>query len=664
MHYPPHALAYLTPRCGEKQAKRAGIVYLTEEETERIVGLPADGEPSDGLGIERSGEWVVRFLRDGAKPKFKQQADTTNTFYEGPFPDGTRWSKVRKDIRVALYIVEGWIKANALLADCIWAIGLNGIYGWMANKEPIDDFENFVWKGRRVILCFDSDVLQKSQVRQALARLAKHLKSLGARVRIKLLKPTKSGANVGPDDYVHRHGAAKFLKLATYPLTAPQFFDWDAPLVIQELNQSLGFLLHDGRAVILRTEPDPNYPGTYKMALSRRHDIEQKYANAYYTVKNADGSKSKRPKFPFWMTHSARREIRRILLNPELPPGYDPKTKDFNLWQGWSVVPHKPDETHSWDLMKRHILEVIANGNEEYAAYITKTIAFWVQHPATVPEVAPVLIGGEGTGKGMLWRTVMRLFGRHGIHLTTRRQLTGDFNEHLKDKLFIFADEALFAGDRQTIGVLYAMITEPTVVIEAKFQNLVMLANYRKIPMATNENWAVPAGLDARRFAVFRTNDTHKQDHAYFAAIDKELAHGGLEAMFYDLLHMDIEGFDPRKIPRTAALFEQKRFAFDDTTRWWWNRLLVGEPWKQAESTEQVHSEVASTTTNPYAKHSLETAIGVQLKKLCPAMRKKRQQGQRKRLMYYYFPDLTKCRKAFEKALQQKIDWDTGDAKE
>ena len=44
----------------------------------------------------------------------------------------------------------------------------------------------------------------------------------------------------------------------------------------------------------------------------------------------------------------------------------------------------------------------------------------------------------------------------------------------------------------------------------------------------------------------------------YFAALQKQMDHGGREAMLWDLMHRDISGVNLRKPPATAALWEQK----------------------------------------------------------------------------------------------------------
>lgn len=679
--YPAHARAHLRERCGTEQALLAGIRYLDEAECKELVGLPRDGKPSDGLRVPLNGSsYTVRFLRANALPKFKQEAGSRNMFYEPPWPRewNRSWDAIRKNAKVWLYIVEGPIKANALVAEGITTVGINGTYGWMSKHEPIADFGNWDWQGRVVVLCFDSDVAEKPEVRIALARLWKYLRKLGARPRIKLLEPGDDHAKMGPDDYVRTYGSEAFRNLKNYRPSDPRFFDWDAPLRIQEMNAKLGFCLLGGRAVVVHVEPDPDYPGTTRAVLSKASDTELMYRNQKFEIILEKKGKSKVklvPLFPYWLAHKKRRDIRRLILNPEQPCGYDPATKDYNLWQGWGVNEHKPDEKHSWDLLKAHIQKVIAKNSQHQRDYVLNTLAFWVQHPATIPEAALVLIGGQGSGKGTVLWAMVQLFGRHGIHLYAPRQIVGNFNAHLKDKLFIFADEALFAGDPRIVGVLHALITEPRVVIEPKFQEVFDLPNFRKLGIATNEQWAVPASIDARRFAVLEVSEEVKQDERYFGRIKRQLEAGGLQAMLYDLRRRDITGFHPRQIPKTGGLWDQKRLSFDPTTEWWFDCLVNGyvhpsEPkWPRRIPCSVVQSIVLESC-DAHQRRALDTKIGLTLKKLCPSISKFRTLASddtalrsKKRAMHYRLPDLTACRKFFEKAVMQQIEWRTGEAK-
>src|SRR3954454_6708582 len=110
--------------------------------------------------------------------------------------------------------------------------------------------------------------------------------------------------------------------------------------------------------------------------------------------------------------------------------------------------------------------------------------------------------GGEGTGKGTLAKVLRHIFGQHGMAISNSKHLTGNFNGHLRDAVFLFADEAFFAGDRAHVGVLKSLITEPFLTIEAKYQNAVQQPNYVHLMMASNEAWVIPASSDARRYFV------------------------------------------------------------------------------------------------------------------------------------------------------------------
>lgn len=279
----------------------------------------------------------------------------------------------------------------------------------------------------------------------------------------------------------------------------------------------------------------------------------------------------KRKEAAVWLQSDARREY---------PNGFvfDPSGREhegyLNLWKGWALAAEPGD----WSLIRRHIVEVLASGNEGHGDYIIRWIAWMLQNPDKPAEVALVLRGEKGVGKGVIGRALGKLAGQHGIHLSSTSLMTGRFNAHMRDCIFLFADEALWAGDKEGEGQLKRMTTEDTLVIEGKGRDAVVTPNRLHIMMASNEDWVIPASADERRFAMFDVSSARRNDHAYFEAITAQIERGGLAAMLHDLLNMDLGRWHPRfDPPKTEALRMQVQQSEDPMKSLLRELLFLGE---------------------------------------------------------------------------------------
>jgi Family of unknown function (DUF5906) len=174
----------------------------------------------------------------------------------------------------------------------------------------------------------------------------------------------------------------------------------------------------------------------------------------------------------------------------------------------------------------------------------------------------------------------LRICGQHGVHISNAAHLTGRFNGHLQDAVFLFSDEALFAADKQHESILKTLITETELLVEVKFQTPRPASNLLHILMASNDAWIVPASYDERRFLVLDVADTHRGDAAYFTALHAQLEAGGAAAMLHDLLRLDLRGWHPRSVPPTAEMAEQVLHSFDTLHRWWTTVLSRGFVWR------------------------------------------------------------------------------------
>ena len=262
-----------------------------------------------------------------------------------------------------------------------------------------------------------------------------------------------------------------------------------------------------------------------------------------------------------WLASPRRRKYPGIVLDPE-----GREDRKLNLWRGWSVEPRPGD----WSLMRELVESVLCSGDKASAEYVMRWMAFMFQRPGVSPEAAITFRGREGTGKGTLGRALMSIAGPHGLTVSSPAQFAGRFNAHLRSVAFLFADEAFWPGHREAEGVLKQLVTEPVIAFEGKGADIVPGRNLIHLMMASNNEWVVPAGLDARRFAVFDVSDARRGDKAFFGALNAQMAAGGLAAMLHDLLATDVGGWHPsRGIPRTQALADQKALSLDPASKWW-----------------------------------------------------------------------------------------------
>src|SRR5262249_35243772 len=150
----------------------------------------------------------------------------------------------------------------------------------------------------------------------------------------------------------------------------------------------------------------------------------------------------------------------------------------------------------------------------------------------------------------------------------------GSFNSHLKDVLVAYADEAL--GDKRHEGILKALITEDNLAIEFKGRDVIFLKNYMRLMVTSNNDWVVPAGLEARRFFILDIGRGKIQDRAYFGKIVSQMESGGRAALLHYLLHFDLSQIDLTKFPRTEALKETKILSMSPVQKFWYARLGAG----------------------------------------------------------------------------------------
>jgi hypothetical protein len=107
---------------------------------------------------------------------------------------------------IPLWVTEGQKKADSLASHGLTAVALLGVWNFIGKnkhggKTFLADWDYIALNGRDVRIVYDSDVMSKLEVRQALERLTEHLQRKGAHVAAVYLHGGATG-KVGVDDWL------------------------------------------------------------------------------------------------------------------------------------------------------------------------------------------------------------------------------------------------------------------------------------------------------------------------------------------------------------------------------------------------------------------------------------------------------------------------------
>jgi hypothetical protein len=381
-------------------------------------------------------------------------------------------------------------------------------------------------------------------------------------------------------------------------------------------------------------------------------DFKAGYASKYVRP----GKSKPEPLGEFWFRNErpGRRQYEGVLFKP----GAENVINDhFNLWQGFGVTRAAGD----WSLMQWHVLHVVCSGNEEYADYLTKWLAWAVQNPDKPAEAAVALRGLKGVGKGLLGKYFGRLFGQHYLYVSNAKHVVGNFNAHLWDCVFLFCDEAFAQNNLQHDATLKSLVTEDTITIEPKGFGLFQTQNYLHLMLAANADWFVPATHDERRYFVLDVSDLKRSDTEYFVKLCNQMENGGCAAMLHDLLAMPLGKFHPRNPPKTTGLAKQIEAGLSPEEQWWGLILRDGIlPGAWLKYPECAHSKLlfADARDRSPGLRTIGDAVLARFIKLKGAKEHRTNTARG-----WLFPPLSECRADWTKRYgtvwdHEQVDWD------
>ncbi len=381
---------------------------------------------------------------------------------------------------------------------------------------------------------------------------------------------------------------------------------------LEKLNENYSLVILGGVAKVMQhnsqNEYDTMSTDAFKTLMS----------NVFMQIGTAD-SPRRRAVGGEWCSWVGRKTYKEgVCFEPySIDPPKNMNVHKLNTWTGFPYEPI-PYDNERIEVITEYILEIVCHDNRDYFDYLIRWLARGFQEPAKQAEVAVVLRGSKGSGKGTLGKLIKKMWGAHGQHITSSKHLTGNFNAHLKNCGFLFADEAFFAGDKAGEANLQTLITEPTMMVEYKGVNAFESKNCLKILMASNKEWVIPSSKDERRYFCLDIEESEREygyqsKTDYFNNLYKAIGDKTTMAMFMDyMLKLDLTGFDIRSYPETTANKAQRiaslniipRFLLEACERGY---IILGPFRREAPWYEKVTADVIAKGVAEWGKDNFKS---------------------------------------------------------
>lgn len=231
-----------------------------------------------------------------------------------------------------------------------------------------------------------------------------------------------------------------------------------------------------------------------------------------------------------------------------------------------------------------HIARLFPNPRDQQI--IISYLAALVQYRGVKFRWCPVLQGGEGCGKGLIFEALRNIIGNRYTYAPAAKKLAAQFNDWIDERLLIIIDEIRIGrDDTDTLDTLKPMITENQIESEGKGAKKKEVRNYANFLMSTNWKDALAAARKSRRFAifysVFQDDDACEakllaagMDAAYFTRMG-EFVRDEHAAIAHYLMHYAIPAeFNPAtdatRAPRTSVADQVA-----DASRSWGEQLVL-----------------------------------------------------------------------------------------
>jgi hypothetical protein len=509
------------------------------------------------------------------KPRRYTQPTTDCGVYLPPLL-GENWAAIAKDAAVELVITEGELKAACACKLGLACLGIGGVYNWRSaknNQDLLPILDKFIWMGRKVVICFDSDMKDNPMVRMAASRLAYTLAMRGALVFVADLPETIDAdgnpKKQGLDDFIYGFvmravnalsvkATAKTIERAE-AAGAEEGLDEFGRLLVNAVPIGPGQELHrlNVDVALIRSTAEIIELNTGSVFTPNSFS-DARYRNRTYNERSDENGKMvKKFAAKEWLAWGGRTEVTEL--------AYDPACNNmitgegaYNTWyaQKWPLTPSKKGSIAPWERLFQHVIG--ASLSPEQQLWVRQWFAYPIQKPGTKLSTALLVWSRQqGNGKTMLGQTMATIYGRN-YGTVTNMQLAGQFSEWAKDKQFIVGDEISLGDKRGLANTLKDMITRETLTMNIKNRKTYPVRDCINYYFTSQKEDALYIESADRRFFIVHAERDALPEQEYTKYKQWLYEEGGAERlMWYFQNEVDLAGFNPYgRAPMTTAKLE------------------------------------------------------------------------------------------------------------
>lgn len=542
-------------------AKKAKYKPLTAKEVKELTGNYAAGYliPYHDVNGKKTKYWRVRYTEEvkGAFGASKKKP----LRYTGPpgeiprfyFPASIDWRAFAKDADEPIMITEGEKKAEKACKEQLPCYSVPGVWAWRSKKQgiaAIPDFNVIKWKGRKVYLCFDNDLMHNPDVIVALNALSHELTSRGANVHIKYLP--KGPGKIGLDDYLVKRSAEAFLKLKE------EEFKESAEL--WALSEQCAYV----------GELKSTYDFVNRCFYKSKTELEYAHGDRIIRTPKANGEGFKEVSaVDRWVKWKHKRKCRGVGYFP----GGEAVVDDcINTWQGWGCEPKKGDVERYLDLCK-----FVFKDEPELLQHFLQWLAFPLQNPGKKNYTAYVFISRyQGVGKSLIGYVPGAIHGSNFVAVDNE-VMKGTFNGWIADKTLALGEEITGSNSRGPADLIKNMVTREQIHVNKKYQPEYDVKDCANLLLTSNHVGAMHLEDTDRRATVVETKGPPKAQE-FYRRVGRWFDNDGPAHLFdYLLNEVDLSDYDPHEPAPTSAA-KQRMIDFSKSDLDMFARDVVDNP--------------------------------------------------------------------------------------